>query len=458
MTKTVTRRQRGWGAAPVTGITGREAAPFGWAPLVILFLVGITDRIETAITAGALPLLQAEWGFSDTAGGMISTAPLIIGALMAIPAGVLADRFNRTTLIALVVAIWSVITLGSALAPVFALFFLSRVLLGAADTIDNPASSSLIADYYPPKTRAKVFGWVRLTQYAGASIGTIVGGVIGEAFGWRWAYAVMILPGLVVAYLCWRLREPIRGFLDQVLARGSTAPVAVPESDGAGGAAASVKPPMAIRQQFRYIWQIRTLRYVSAGLVCLSLGLQGILFWIPSLLVREFGIGEGNAALLTSAVGIFGVCGGAVFGGWLGGRLHGRVRGGRLLASGIGLLIGSASLGVAMTMDNLALFMLFLGMSNFITSVGIPNFYASMADVVQASARGMSFAVLNFLVIGGSLGPVTVGGISDATNGNLVLGMAALFPALLVAGLLVLVGRLHFDREAESVIEAARTE
>ncbi|MBB4930463.1 MFS family permease [Lipingzhangella halophila] len=457
MTKTVARRRRAMGVAPLEGITGKEAAPFGWAPLIVLFLVGITDRIETSITSGALPLLQAEWGFSDTMGGMISTAPLIVGALMAIPAGVLADRFNRTALIALVVAIWSFITLGSALAPVFALFFLSRVLLGAADTIDNPASSSLLADYYPPKTRAKVFGWVRLTQYAGLAIGTIFGGVVGQAFGWRWAYACMVIPGLIVAYLCWRLREPVRGYLDEVLARDSDKPVPVPETDGRGTAVGSERPAR-IGTQLRYIWRIRTLRYVCGGLMCLSLGLQGILYWVPSLLNREFGLDPAEASLLSSMVGLLGVCAGAVFGGWLGGKLHGRVRGGRLLASAIGLLVGSLMLGIALSMDGLGMFIVFLGMSNFLTAIGIPNFFASMADVVQASSRGMSFAVLNFLVIGGSLGPVVVGAVSDANNGNLMLGMAALFPALLVAGLLVLLGRMHFDREAESVLAAAKPE
>ncbi|RNL86052.1 MFS transporter [Halostreptopolyspora alba] len=451
MAKTVPRRRRELGTAPLEGITGREAAPFGWAPLIVLFLVGLTDRIETSITSGALPLLQAEWGFSDTMGGMISTAPLLVGALMAIPAGVLADRFNRTSLIALVVAIWSFVTLGSALAPVFALFFLSRVLLGAADTIDNPASSSLLADYYPPSTRAKVFGWVRLTQYAGLSIGTIFGGVVGQAFGWRWAYACMVIPGLLVAYLCWRLREPSRGFLDQVLARAPRTPVPVPRA-GRQGADSDSERPVPIGTQLRYIWRIRTLRYVSGGLVCLSLGLQGILYWVPSLLNREFGIDPAQASLLSSLVGILGVCAGAVFGGWLGGRLHSRVRGGRLLASGLGLLVGSAMLGVALSMDTLVLFVGLLAMSNFLTSIGIPNFFASMADVVRASSRGMSFAVLNFLVIGGSLGPVIVGAISDTFGGSLVLGMYALFPALLMAGLLVLVGRGHFDREAESVL------
>ncbi|MBB4933153.1 MFS family permease [Lipingzhangella halophila] len=459
MTKTASRGRRGLGVAPLEGITGRESAPFGWAPLIILFVVGLADRIETYIASGALPLLQAEWGFSDTMGGMIMTAPLILGAVALVPAGYVSDRFNRTGLIAVVVGLWSLITLGSAVAPIFAIFLVTRAILGTADTIDNPASSSLLADYYPPKTRAKVFGYVRLTNYAGIALGTILGGVVGEAFGWRWAFACMVIPGLLVAYLCWRLREPVRGFLDEVIARNPSKPIPIPESDT--GAQPDRPPgsghPPKILTQLAYIWQVRTLRYVCLGLALLTLGLQGIFYWIPSLLTREFALTAGEASTLSSMVSLFAICTGAIFGGWIGGRMHGAVRGGRLLASGLGLFIGSAWLGVALAMDNLVVFMSCLLLSSFFSSIAIPNTFASIADVVAANSRGIGFAVLNFLVVGGgALGPVVVGAISDAYGGSLLTGMYALLPAMLVAGLFVLFGRPHFDREAKSVIVAAR--
>lgn len=444
----------GPGSAPVEGITGREAAPFGWTPLIVLFLVGLVDRIETYITSGVLPLLQQEWGFGDTVGGLIMTAPLIIGALALVPAGIMADRCKRTSLIAVIVALWSFITLGSALAPVFALFFLSRILLGASDTIDNPAGSSLLADYYPPRTRAKVYGWVRLTNYAGVALGSLLGTLVGAAFGWRWAFAVMVVPGLIVAWMCWRLREPARGFLDRVVARDTGERVPVPEAATAEAPRGTRFP--RLRAQMSYIMSIPTLLMVSVGLLGLSVALTGIFYWIPSLIYREFGLPLEQAGIINAAVILVGVVGGAVFGGHLGGRWHGTYRGGRLLAGGGAITLNALLLIPALLTDSLAVFVAFLITGSFVGAIAIPNLFASLADVMSAHSRGIGFAFLNFLAIGGgALGPVIIGGVSDAT-GSLTAGMFALIPLMVIGGVFVLFARGAFERDAENVLAQAR--
>lgn len=223
-------RPRRFGAPPPEGVSANDMAPFGWAPLVILVAVGIIDAMESRIIGGALQVIIDEFGISDAAAGAIPTAVTIAGAIVTLPAGYLADRYNRTNLMALVVLSWAFLLVGTALAASFAFFFAMRVVLGAADSIDNPASGSLLGDYYPPLTRAKVFGWARLTTYAGGALGTVYGGIVAQTLGWRWAYAFMVVPGLVVAWLCWRMREPIRGFMDRVTARGDREPVPAPTS------------------------------------------------------------------------------------------------------------------------------------------------------------------------------------------------------------------------------------
>ena len=200
--------RRRFGRPRPEGVSAQDSAPFGWAPLWILVAVGIVDAMESRIVGGALPVLQAEFGIGDAMAGAIPTAVTIAGAIVTLPAGWLADRYNRTNLMALVVFSWAFLLLGTALAPTFAIFFAIRVVLGAADSIDNPSSGSLLGDFYPPLTRAKAFGWARLTTYAGGAIGVAYAGIVTGLLGWRWAYALMILPGLVCAWLCWRLREP----------------------------------------------------------------------------------------------------------------------------------------------------------------------------------------------------------------------------------------------------------
>ncbi|MFC4123123.1 MFS transporter [Nonomuraea zeae] len=436
--------------SPRTGaIDARARAPFGWAPLVVLFIVGLVDRIESNLLSGMLPAIQKEWGFSDTAAGSIPTAAALAAAVVALPAGYLADRFSRTRIIAVVVFLWAVATLGSGLATGFAMFYLMRVLLAAAENIDNPAAGSLLADYYPPVSRAKAYGLTRVTTYLGG-IGTILGGVLADAFSWRTAFLVMVIPGVLTAVLVWFLREPRRGELDRLVANADADPQAtVPTPE-------PIVPKAPFWQQFRQVLSIPTLVFVCAGLSFLTLGLAGIFFWLPTLMVRGFEVSTGRAALLSGLITVAGTLTGTLVGSWLGRKWHGTRQGGRLLAGGGGITAGTLVLAGAFAMDSIGAFTALVLVACSLMSIAIPNMTACLADVVPASARGLGFAVLQLLITAGAaFGPLFVGIASDQF-GSLLSGMYVLVIPMLVGGLLTLGARASFERDARKVLEAAR--
>lgn len=185
--------------------------PYGWAPAVVLVLVSLVDRMEYSLVSAVLPQLQAEWGFGDAVAGSIPTAAAITTGLLAVPAAYLADRYDRGRIITVVVLVWALATVGSALAQTFAVFYLVRMGLAAAEAIDNPASASLLADFHPSASRPTAFGWWRTAAYLGGA-GIVLGGVLAEWLGWRGAFLVMALPGLATAVLVSRLHEPERGW------------------------------------------------------------------------------------------------------------------------------------------------------------------------------------------------------------------------------------------------------
>ena len=236
------------------GITAYDKKPYGWAPVVILVAVAIVDRIESSITSGVLPLLQDYFQIGDAAAGAIPTAVTIAGAIAVLPAGYLADRYNRTNLISLVVLSWAFFLVFNALAMTFAVFFAIRVVLGAADSIDNPASSSLLGDYYSSRHRPFVYGWARLTMYVGGALGTVYAGVMGQLYGWRLTYLFVMIPALLCAWLCWQLREPVRGFLDELTATNAEEPVpspASPDDNGPGAVAKLREVGQSLREHTR---------------------------------------------------------------------------------------------------------------------------------------------------------------------------------------------------------------
>ncbi|WP_236050653.1 MFS transporter [Nonomuraea cypriaca] len=438
--------------SPRTGaIDARSRAPFGWAPLVVLFIVGLVDRIEHNLLSGVLPAIQREWGFSDTAAGSIPTAAALAAAIVSLPAGYMADRVSRTRIIAVVVLCWALATLGSGMATGFVMFYLMRVFLAAAENIDNPAAGSLLADYYPPVSRARAYGLTRVTTYLGG-VGTLLGGVLAEAYGWRTAFLVMVIPGVLTALLVWFLREPRRGELDKLVAAEDAGAAA--GTDPAPPPTAVVKPPFW--QQFRQVVSIPTLMFVCAGLCLLTLGLAGIFYWLPTLMVRDFGVSVGTAGSLSGLITVAGTLTGTLVGSWLGRKWHGTRKGGRLLAGGSGITAGAVVLAVALSMDSVGALTVLVLLACSLMSIAIPNMTACLADVVSAPARGLGFAVLQLLTTaGGAFGSLVVGIASDQF-GSLLSGMYLLVVPMVVGGLLTLGARASFERDARKVMEAAR--
>ncbi|MEV4018778.1 MFS transporter [Nonomuraea angiospora] len=435
--------------------------------MAVLFIVGFVDRIENNLLSGVLPAVQSEWGFSDTAAGSIPTAAALAAAVVALPAGYLADRLSRTRIIAVVVFAWALATLGSGLATGFLMFYLMRVLLAAAENIDNPASGSLLADYYPPVSRAKAYGLTRVTTHLGG-VGTLLGGVLAEAFSWRTAFLVMVVPGLLTALLVWLLREPPRGRLDRLVAAGDTpalsaarpaltSPAHTYAASPACASMSAAMPRLPFWRQLRQVIAIPTLVFVCAGLCLLTLGLSGIFYWLPTFMVRSLGVGTGTAGSLTGLIPVAGTLTGTLVGSWLGRKWHGTRKGGRLLAGGSGLTAGSLVLAVALSMESIGAMAVLVLLACSLLAIAMPNLAACLADVVPAASRGLGFAVLQlFTTAGGAFGSLVVGMASDRF-GSLLAGMYILVPPMIAGGLLTLRARTSFERDARKVMtEAAR--
>jgi MFS family permease len=410
------------------------------------------------VVPGVLPLLQEEWGFGDTAGGAIPTAGAIAGILVALPAGYLADRVNRTRLLGWVVASWSLVIALSGLAVSFGMFFATRVVLGAADSLDGPSASSVLADYYPPSSRGKVFGYHRLSAFVGGGLGVLLGGLVGGIFGWRAAFFFMIIPGLLVAWLTARLAEPPRGLMDRLVADigGPLAaedeplvPAELPPLSRDGGWRARAT-------ELRDLLGVKTVFHVYVGITALFIGLAGIFFWLPSYYERTYDLAEEGAAALAAVLALVATIIGTVVGGTVGDRWHGSRPGGRIVLAGGGLLAGSAVMPAAFLVDALWLHVVVLFPVLIAMSLAIPNLSAAVADVLPAHQRGIGFGLFSFLTaIGAAIGPLAVGAASDAI-GSLETAFLVLVAPIVVGSVVVLGARQAFDSDVAAVLDAAR--
>jgi MFS family permease len=421
---------------PIGDARRARFGPWGAAPAAILTLVVLVDAIDQGIVPGVLPLLQDDWGFSDLWAGAIPTAALVIGFVALVPAGWMADHLVRVRVLAVVVASWAVLTTASGLATAFWMFFVVRMVLGAAAHVDNPVSSALIADYYPPRLRGRVFAVQRLAFVVGTGIGILIGGAVGEAFGWRWAFLVMVIPGLAVAGACLTLREPRRGALDveapSTLAAPAEGPTALLEEieldaerpERAGGAAEYLR-------QFVEVLRIPTFRSIAVGVTVTFLGFNGIAFWLPTFFERNHDLSEAGAGAITALVAVGAGLVGTGLGGALGDRREARHPGGRVELTFATQLVGTVFLAVGFAVPSLGVMVVAVLVGATLFSIGFPNLAAATADVLPAHRRGTGFAMFAFLLtLGSALGPLVVGAASEVSGSLTAAIVIAVLPAL----------------------------
>lgn len=401
-----------------------KVAPFGWWAAIVVALVAFIDRVEYNLVAGALPAIQDHFDFGDTLAGAIPTASAIAGVLLLLPAGRLADRGRRTSIVGLVVLTWAACSVLSGVATTFAVFFASRILLGAAGQLYNPPASSLLADYYPGKARGKAYGLERAGYYMGLPVGVALGGALATAVGWRSVFFIVAVPGVLVALLVFTLREPLRGLGDRIdQLRGTTDPDASQEA---------VSLTSSMVGEAREVLQIRALRGVIASLSLLYLGLGGLFYWLPTLLERTEGLDYDAAAGLAGGVGGTGIVIGIIAGSRIGDRGHGVKSAWRLRTGLAFLALGAVALTGVVALPGLPVRMTMITLACVGFAGAIPNLTAASADVVPARRRGVGFAVLQFVTtLGGAAGPLLIGLTSDAV-GSLTLAMLALLPPMFI--------------------------
>jgi MFS family permease len=456
------------------GIDLSSRAPLGWGITVICSLIALLETTATGAVAGALSNIQDTFSLSDTRAGFIPTAG-IAGALLAAPvAAVLADRANRAYVLAAGAVLWAASAVLSAAAPVFLLFLITRVLLGASGQLNNPAASSLIADAHPAVGRAKAYGFERMANYLGLPIGIALGGSLAESIGWRKGFAILAIPALLVAVISSRVRNPPRGLGDTIdrarLANGSN-----PASEKSSGVEATMSGAVdsslvdsslvdsssekeSLITQLRSVITIPSFRSVLIGVPLLFFALAAVFFWSTRFFEDTQGLTEENAAAIAGAVGGTSIVIGIIIGARLGDRYH-RVRPGwRLQLCSVGVLIGLAGFVIMIAGATIgALAIAGFAIANVGMAVAIPNQTAAVADVVSARNRGAAFSTLQFmLALGGAFGPPAVGTVSDAI-GSLRTAMAVVLVALAISAWLLRKGAATFDDDAARVVAGIET-
>src|SRR5438093_6644595 len=183
--------------------------------LGVLTTVNALNYLDRYVAAATLPLILTDLAISDAQGGLLQSLFIVAYALACGPAGWLGDAGKRLHLVAGGVFVWSVATVASGLAPTYGWLLIARAVIGIGEASYAVVPPSLLSDCYPAERRARVLGIFYAAIPIGSALGYIVGGLIGEAHGWRTAFFIAGAPGAALAFLLLFLTGPARGAPDR---------------------------------------------------------------------------------------------------------------------------------------------------------------------------------------------------------------------------------------------------
>lgn len=269
--------------------------------LAILFLAYVINFIDRQILAILIPQIKADLDISDTMVGFLTgTAFALFYATAGIPIARWADTGVRRSIIALGLFVWSGMTVASGLVRSAGQMALARVGVGVGEAALSPPAHSLLADYFPPERRATALGIYSMGIHIGILFGLTVGGWLGETYGWRQAFFVVGVPGLLLALVVrFTVREPPRG------GHAAEAPASEQEAEA----------PPSVGEVLSFLWGLRSFRHLAIATGLTAFGGYAFATWGGTFLYRVHDMGLAEAGRkLGFAIGLSGAVGSVLAG------------------------------------------------------------------------------------------------------------------------------------------------
>jgi len=396
---------------------GREFTRLGRRALAVLTLINLFNYLDRWIVAAlAESVKHSELQLSDTQLGSLMTGFIIVYMIAAPLFGSLGDARSRTRLLGLGVAIWSVATALAGLATSYASLFAARAAVGVGEAAYGTISPALLADYFPRERRGRVFAVFFAAIPIGSALGYIVGGLVDHYFGWRQAFFVAGVPGLVLAALALRLYDPPRGAQDS--------------ADGLASGAHGASLGGAARAAYAALVRNRPYVLTVLGYAAYTFAIGALAFWTPAFLERTRGIPKAQATVQFGTIVVVTGFVGTYAGGWIGDYFLRVSRQAYLWVSGFVTLLAAPLTLVALAAPRPAVYWPAIVAAELCLFASTGPINSAIVNLVSPHMRATAVALSIFAIhlLGDVPSPSLVGLLSDARS----LGEAVLIIPLAV--------------------------
>ena len=419
---------------------GKPSRSYPVFVVVVFGLFMLLHQTDKLLIGSLQTAVSATFGLNDLQWGLVNSGALIIGTLLYPIWGFLYDRYARARLLALASLIWGATTWLSSIVRTYPGFLATRASTGIDDS-SYPGLYSLVADYFKPKTRSKVYGVLQLTQPLGYLVGMILALMIAPILGgWRSVFYITGSLGIVMALVIFfGIRDVPRGRSE-------------PEFEG-----------MEDIGQFRFSWP--ALRDALKKKTMWFIFLQGFLGVFPWNVITFFFFGylmtdrgyDNNSVLLTMGPIVLILAGGYFVGGALGDWLFKRTRKGRIIVSSTGVALGAVFLFFAMTtpIGERTTFFILMSLTALFMPFSSPNVLSTVFDISLPEVRSTAQAVEYFVEnSGAALAPTIAGALILTLHSKQVAILSLCISAWVLCFFLYLGAMFFVDRDIRSLRES----
>ena len=390
--------------------------------LVLLLALNLLNFIDRYILPGVQPLIQAEFHASDQAMGALTTALFVTYMLTAPFTGWLGDRFRRKPLIVAGAVLWSLATLVTFWVHDYWSLYVRHALVGVGEATFTIFAPAVLSDFYPPRERNRILSIFYLAIPVGAALGYLIGGQLGERFGWRAPFFVGAIPGLLLAAAYGIFaKEPVRGASEK------------------GGERLTRPSGGEMIANFLGLFANPGYLFATLGMAMLVFAMGGISTWMPTFLHRFAGMSVGKAGTILGAITVVDGLAGTAVGGWLGQRWLRRDHRAMYLLSAWSM-VATLPLGALVFFGPIQWAVPALFVTEFFLFLNTGPLNTAIINSVNAGVRSSAIAMELFLIhaLGDTFSPQIIGAISGVSNLRVGLGLTLV--TLILSGVLLFLG------------------
>jgi len=385
------------------------------------------DFADRSVMSIVLPSIQQEFQINDTLAGMLGSVFALSLALLVIPTTLWAERWNRSKACSLMVATWSLATLSTGLCTSFPFLLLSRICVAAGEAGYIPIAYALISDQYPERRRGFLLGFFQASGIIGTVLGNIAVGYATVMYGWRSSFVGLSIVGLCLAAVSWFM--PTRTY--------ATSHEGCKSLDKQG--IASHKLDFAHTMSYLFRLPGFPLLYLIMGLSTMMS--SSIILWTPTLLVRRMDLSIENASIMASMCNLSAVALGPLLG-LAGDFLKRRLLFGRLLVAFFCAALHPLFIWISFlspsNKEDLIQFSIFWSLGVGVLAGIFSNVVAHLQESVSNEYRAIASSLIPIgnQILGGVVGPILIGAVSDVFG--IAISLASLATLAMIPTLILL--------------------